>query len=402
MNLNNGVSIILSEDERIAIDKRVAKNREGVYLFIKKLPSNSKRKAKRLFVYGVFLLQLGQPLVPCMAALMVPLPPVATHRLSPFEQDRILRDKNYYPQIATILESKLDKIELTNYQLQQVNNLTLQLYNGSITMEEAILQIRGGDGLKDLILFIAVYIFLRWTDSPSGVDGFQQNPLPHQDPFGWLSGKYDVKPVQQRSHKSSIFDQRMVKDMCPESGTADKNGFVMSYEEALELVQETYSGSFQINERWKVSDWQGAKHIYHAPGMGVNPEDYGFTSKELELIRGEPRYEGGGLVAYARRGYRLPPIEMIREYQLKIKESCENAPIKRTNVPYYGKDHCYSATVFATPPEPDSSATIVAFNEATGDLITGDRQRRQMFDRFQDQNFLGSSKWRLDFLNRNQ
>lgn len=36
----------LTENEIIVIDKQVANNRERVYLFVRKLPSNSKRKAK--------------------------------------------------------------------------------------------------------------------------------------------------------------------------------------------------------------------------------------------------------------------------------------------------------------------------------------------------------------------
>ena len=91
------ISSDLTKDEIIEIDKRVAKNREAVYLFVRKLPSNSKGKAKRLFVYGVFIFQLGQPLVPCAAAVVMPLPPVAIHRLSPIEQDKILSNKNGYP-----------------------------------------------------------------------------------------------------------------------------------------------------------------------------------------------------------------------------------------------------------------------------------------------------------------
>ena len=36
------ISSNLTKDEIIAIDKQVAKNRKGVYLFVRKLPSNSK------------------------------------------------------------------------------------------------------------------------------------------------------------------------------------------------------------------------------------------------------------------------------------------------------------------------------------------------------------------------
>ena len=55
----------------------------------------------------------AQPLVPCAAAVVMPLPPVAIHRLSPIEQDRIRNANMVKHQIATIPESKVDKIRLT-------------------------------------------------------------------------------------------------------------------------------------------------------------------------------------------------------------------------------------------------------------------------------------------------
>lgn len=241
------ISSDLTKDEIIAIDERVAKNREGVYLFVRKLPSNSKRKAKRLGFYIVFMFAISQPLVPCAAAVMMPLPPVAIHKLSPMEQDRILSNKKGYPQIATIPESKVDKIRLTNDQIKQFNNLALQLNSGSITMEEAVLQLRGGDGLTDVVAVIAFVIFINWYDSLFGVEAFQANPLPHQDPFGWLSGKYDSKNAgngQCLSHPPSRFERETLhtmKQMC--AASADENGFVMNYDEAYNLVKETYSGS---------------------------------------------------------------------------------------------------------------------------------------------------------------
>ena len=397
------ISSNLTKDEIIAIDKQVAKNRKGVYLFVRKLSSNSKRKAKRLFVYGMFLFQLGQPLVPCAAAVVMPLPPIAIHRLSPIEQDRILSNKNSYPQIAHILEEKVDKIRLTNEQIKEFNNLAIELNSGSITMEEAVLRLRGGDGLSDIVGIITFVIFINWYDSLFGVEAFQANPLPHQDLFGWLNGKYDRKPMQYTSYKSSIFELQMAgvnDNMCPGLAMADENGFVMSYQEAHNLVAETYPGYLEVNESCKITDWQAAKHIYHANGMGIDPADYGFTQQELERIRGESRYKGGGLIAYARRGYKLPPIEMVRDYSLRLKASCKKAPIKRTKVPYYDVNGSWQVTVFATPPSEDSSGIIVAFNESTGDLITGDKQKTSAFNRFKNENYLGGKKWMLKWSNK--
>jgi hypothetical protein len=193
----------LTEDEIIKIDRRVAKEREAIYLFFRELPSNSKCKAKRLFVYGMFIFQLAKPLVPCAAAVVMPLPPIAIHRLSPIEQDRILSNKNSYPQIAHILEEKVDKI--TNEQIKQFNNLAIELNSGSITMEEAVLRLRGGDGLTDLVAVIAFVIFMNWYDSLFGVKAFQANPLPHQDPYGWLTGKYNSENVAPSSSRPTTY-----------------------------------------------------------------------------------------------------------------------------------------------------------------------------------------------------
>jgi hypothetical protein len=104
----------------------------------------------------------------------------------------------------------------------------------------------------------------------------------------------------------------------------------------------------QVNENCKITNWQAGKHIYHASGMGVDLLKHGFTQQELSKIRGESGYKRGGLIAYARRGYRLPPIEMVQDYQLRLKISCEKAPIQRTNVPYYDVNGAWQSTVFAT------------------------------------------------------
>ena len=136
---------------------------------------------------------ISQPLVECADAVVMPELPVAIHRLSAMNQDRILINKKGYLQIATIPDSKVDKIRLTNDQIKQFNNLALQLNSGLITMEEAVLQLRGGDGLTDVVGVIAFVIFINWYDSLFGVEAFETNLLPYQDLFNWLVGKYGSK-----------------------------------------------------------------------------------------------------------------------------------------------------------------------------------------------------------------
>ena len=79
----------------------------------------------------------------------------------------------------------------------------------------------------------------------------------------------------------------------------------------------------------------------------------------------EDKYKIGGLIPYTRRGYRLPPIEMVRDYRGRLKLACDQSPVKKTGVPYYDKNGAWKAT----------------------------------FDRFEKQNYLGGKKWMLKWNN---
>jgi len=172
-------------------------------LFLRELLSNSKRQAKKLCLYIVFIFAISQPLASC-TALRLPLLAVI-HRLLPIEESQTKTNKNY-PQIAVIPASKVDKIRLTNKQIKQFNSLALQLSSGSITMEEAILQLRGADRLTDIVGVIAFVIFVNCYNSFFSVEAFHANPLQHKDPFGWFSAKYESKNTgygQSLSHLPS-------------------------------------------------------------------------------------------------------------------------------------------------------------------------------------------------------
>jgi len=76
--------------------------------------------AKQMYV--LFLFNLGQPLAPYAAAVVIPLPPTPIHRLYGTwnEESKISTNKNY-PQIAAIPASKVDKVVLTNSQIKEVD-----------------------------------------------------------------------------------------------------------------------------------------------------------------------------------------------------------------------------------------------------------------------------------------
>ena len=131
------------------------------------MPSNAKGFAKKFSSYITFIVTLIQPLQPLVPnisqGVILPLP-AAIHRLSPMEENSTIINENY-PKIANTPEPKVDKITLTDEQIKQFSDLALQLNNGSITIEEAILQLRGGSGVTDLMVVFAFVVFINWYDS---------------------------------------------------------------------------------------------------------------------------------------------------------------------------------------------------------------------------------------------
>ena len=164
------------------MDIQAAENRKAVYFFVTTFPSNSKKQVKKWVLTGMMVLHISQPLVPCATAIILPIPSVANHRLT-LEQNKMLNDKNYYPQIAPIIQEKIDKLQLTTDQLHELNDFARQINEGSITMEEAVLQIRGGDGLIEVLGIIAFFIFVQWHSSRFAVEAFQ--PIINQNYRGW-------------------------------------------------------------------------------------------------------------------------------------------------------------------------------------------------------------------------
>lgn len=119
--------------------------------------------------------------------------------------------------------------------------------------------------------------------------------------------------------------------------SADENGFVMDYDQAYNLIAETYPGFLEVTENLRVSDWQGAKKAYHGQkGFKMDLDKYPNISKEdLATLQNTD----GGLIVYVQKGGKLPPPQFIRDFQQKIYDFCHN---ERTEVNYdaidYGKN----------------------------------------------------------------
>ena len=356
-----------TEYEKLKIDKDIIKNRKSVYRFIKMI---------------ILSWQISyQP----MASVILPLPMANLYSSKPIEEiDRLSVG------IADFPFPKVDKIKLTDKQIEQFNNLALQLHNGTITMDEAVLQLRGGDrGVKYIVAIVGFLVFIQWYESNFCVRALNANPLPHQDPFGWWGGKY--KPHNASNGRSlanppSRFERdtlHKLKQMC--SSSADENGFVMSYDEAYNLVKETYAGSMQINEDCRVSEWQTLKKSYHfQKGFNIDLSNYSDITKD-DLVNLQK--SDGGLIAYVQRGGRLPPLELINDCQNKIYDFChlQNTEINRNATHYNEKTGKTPSIMFFNR----ETKQIAIFNRTSGDLITASRFRKIYFDQCVDSGQVG-------------
>lgn len=377
------ISSDLTEDKIIEIDSQVANNREAVYLFFRELPSNSKRKAKRIRLYIVFIFAISQPLAPYAAAVMVPLPPqISIEHLVPAD---VLRRNNECPGIAPIIKAKMDKMTLTDQQIEDLDLICYKLQTGSITLEKAVLKLRAGGFYDCATLAFIIYMF-----SLQQANSFQGVPLPHQDPFGWLSGKYDSKNAgngQCLSHPPSRFERETLhkmKQMC--AASADENGFVMSRDEALKLVSDTYRGSTQITEDCKVTDWQIAKKAYHFhKGFNMDLDKYkNFGKQDLVNLQNT----NGSLITYVQKGGRLPPIEFINDAKKQLTDFCF---LEKTEVikdaKHYGQ---HSGVTPGIMFHNDETGRIAIFNRTSGDLITTETYKPKPFNKFVEGCYLGN------------
>jgi len=375
------ISSDLTKDEIFKIDQQVKQNQERVCVFIKKLPSNSKRKARKLFLYSIFLFQLSQPVF-VTAAVVLPLPP-SIDKFSSIEESKI-KVNHKSSQFINIYTPKVDKIKLTDNQIKEFNDLVFQLNSGSMSIDEVILQLRGGDGLIDLVVIIAVVIFANWYNSSFGAEGFML-----QDPFAWWNGQYDSKSAsngQCLSDPPSRFERKtlqQMKQMC--SLEPDENGFVMTYDEAYNLIKETYNGALQITPECKISDWQCAKKAYHFQnGFGIDLDSYPIDKKDLVTLQ----KADGGLIRYVQRGGKLPPRQFIKDSQQKVYDFChrENTEINRNAIHYSDKTGRIPCIMFFNR----ETEQIALFNKTSCDLITADKFRTNYFNKCVDSGQVGN------------
>lgn len=289
----------------------------------------------------------------------------------------------YVLQHAPKVNSRVDKIVMRPNNNNRNRLIPLMYINGhSVYINEKLLKrlkVRGGD-LESTVAIVAIGLVVYVICQLSGTDPTQMFAEGFQVAANWRAPKASpsVVPSPSATQLSAIptkaqeFNDWLLKFNEPKKSY----DFVMSAEEAQARIDEAYPGAMQMSSKSNtyVSDVKAAGKIYHASQLGVNPEKYGVTNEQLQRI------SQIGIHNYAREGKPLPPIELIREYQMAIKDICDNGepePLKGT---YQSKaEQKVHKAIYHYD---KITRKVAGFYAETGELITATKYRIPSFDRF--------------------
>ena len=278
------------------------------------------------------------------------------------------------PQHAPIINPRLDKIVMmaNNYN----NHMIPLIYiNGhySYINEQLLKKLRAGD-LSANLTIVAIGVVIYVMCQLSGVDAFAifdqigkwNAPQPSKG-FGLAptstSTQLSVIPT-----KAQEFNDMSLKFNQPKTSY----NFVMSDQEAKRQVNEMYSGVLEISPNRHISDVKAAGKIYHASQLGVCPEDYGMKNEDVKRINEI------GIYNYAKEGRPLPPIELIKDYQMAMKDICTNGKLLEGTYSSKAEQKIHKA-IYKYDMQ---TRKVVGFHRETGELITATKYKESTFQNF--------------------
>jgi hypothetical protein len=362
----------LTEDEIVEIDKKVFRNRELVYRFITRLSSNTKRKTKRVIIVVCLGFVLVFSNVQSVEAIGLSLAPS-------YMSIEIVQPNYQRPSDVKISPTVVERVGKIYFMANKQIIPLIYLNTQQVDINEKILKrLRGGDLSSNLALIAiggVVYLILL----SAGVDAFailQQISsvnAPTTSPGFTPTTSSSSTEIALVPTQAQQFNDMSLKFNDP------KPNFIMTKDEALKILSKTYPGQLEIRDNERISDWQAAKKIYHVSDFGINPEDYGMTKDNiLQLQR-------IGLTNYVREGRPLPPIKLVKAYQMAVKNMCDHSQHSDGKFSSRGEQKIHQVTYCYN----EGTRQVVGFNKETGELITAGKYSPRAFNRFLDTMHLG-------------
>jgi|JI71714CRNA_FD_contig_121_198153_length_4545_multi_4_in_0_out_0_4 hypothetical protein len=266
---------------------------------------------RKMFLFRVT--GMGGALTPNVS-VMLPPPPTAINRIQFTSLDSMVSQTKPSSLIAPVITNQPDKSILTDLQLDEFNQISSKFLDSSISMDEAILQLRGGGKFKD-ISFIVLYIWLYRLQN-NHVESFQPIYPPHQE---WMQNRAHQRPPYAGGYSSSNSGSSL-------GLTHTNDGF---NELSRTKIQNAYSQIPNLSvegTNQQVTAWSAAKHIHHSPDFGMDPTKYGMTQKDLDSIA------KNGLISHIRDGGTPPNDEYVKAFQQRWKRFAEHKDFRECGI----------------------------------------------------------------------
>lgn len=289
-------------------------NRAKVYFSIKSIPRYCNKQSKKWFLYCLVIFHLGQVVVPAAGAVVLSLPPSqgAINRLSPSEQNRILRDEHgsYQIRIGYTSESIFDSKLYTELEIDELHESIFNQLNSGSDMQDVINTLRAGQMDSDIAFRIALVLSIWYLLYVNGVDGFMMPGNPFVPRNHWGNLNKDGRPPYYGGYGYSTTNIRTPHAMDPKRPTYTAKRVRNAYNQIPTLWVDRLNCS--------VPAWDVAKHVHHSRDFEVDPTKYGMTDLDLENIAKV------GLINHINQGGKAPNKYYIRDLQLAWKRFAED------------------------------------------------------------------------------
>jgi len=320
--LYHSISSGLSPNELDKIDERISQDHEFIYFFLTELTLRSKRKIKKIFRHIGVTVMLNQPLI----SVVFPLLPTNIHKLN-YVRDEEIKTYEKHSKIVPLTEPKIDKVILSDQQIEDLNIISYKLKKGSITIDKAILELRAGGIDFDVAFSILLTSALVYMMHINQVQGFQatyhypprigdwgninNNGFPNVKDYGKGAGPKSIT-VRGAGAKNSEFEGNLIQDF---------------YSKIPNLSVE--------GKNWEITSWSAAKHIHHSPDFGLDPTKYGMTQADLDNIADV------GLINHIYEGRTPPNPKYVRALQKCWKKFAEHENVKNCGIQPVMGENCY-------------------------------------------------------------
>jgi hypothetical protein len=311
------------------------------------LTEQEARKNRTMFLFVLGSTTMGGVLAPNLS-VMLPAPTPISIIHFPTRESMNTKTR-HIPIIVPMIPNRPNKILLTDKQIDEFYQICSKVQDGSISMKEAILQLRGGGRLKYILMASYLAYYLYQYQYPS-VEGFQPIRPPHLE---WMPEGAPKRPPYAGGYGSSNSGSSLgLTNRNDGFNKLTKTQIQNTYSRIPNLSVEVEGTNFQITA------WSVAKHVHHGPNFGLDPAKYGMTLSDLNSIA------KNGLINHIRDGGTAPTDAYVQALQKCWKAFTEHKSVRYCGIESVMGEDCHVV-------KHDRSRLFLSFKVDRGESFTG-------------------------------